>query len=234
MAAVKRLDGVEAHVRCGREPVALLQRIGQRVVEAVVGRVSDGLREGLSKPAPACARGPADHVVDRFAHQLARACLVEDGEARGDAGFERKALQQALGEGVNGLNGEPARRFRRAREERARARHLGCVGLAVQECEQGRLERIVRQHHPLGQAVKDTLRHLGGGGLRVGEAEDALGRRAGEEEAQDAHGQDVRLAGAGVGAHPDGGGGVGRVRLAAACALQLDLDGLVLDERRHG
>ena len=55
------------------------------------------------------------------------------------------------------------------------------------------------------QRVEHALRHLGGGRLGVGERQDALGRRAGQQQAQHAHGQHVRLAGAGVGADPGRG-----------------------------
>ena len=50
--------------------------------------------------------------------------VVEDLEARRHAGLERKALQQALAEGVDGLHLEAARRLDGHGEQPARAQHL--------------------------------------------------------------------------------------------------------------
>ncbi len=82
----------------------------------------------------------------------------------------------------------------------------------------------------LRERVVDALRHLGRRGLGVGEAEDALGDRAGQHQAQRALREDVRLAGAGVGAHPGGGARVGGLALRALGALEVARS----DERAHG
>ena len=73
--------------------------------------------------APSAARRVASIsvAVDRLAAQRARRLVVEDREARRHARLERKALQQALAEGVDGLHLEAAGRLDRAREQRARA-----------------------------------------------------------------------------------------------------------------
>ena len=67
----------------------------------------------------------------------------------------------------------------------------------------------VGRSHPFGEPLEHARRHLGRGGLGVGERQDALGLGAGEQQAQHAHGQHVRLAGAGIGADPGRGRGIG-------------------------
>ena len=92
----------------------------------------------------------------------------------------------------------------------ARALALVAAGARPSSCDSSASSAASAHRHPAGEALKTRLRHLGGGGLGVGEAEDALGRRAGEQQAQHAHGEHVRLAGAGVGRDPGGDGGIGR------------------------
>ena len=162
--------------------------------------------------------------------------LVEDGEARRHAGLERKALQQPLAEGVDGLHLEAARRLDGDGEQLPRPLHLGRGGRAVEQLGELALQARLVGRHPLGQPGEHALRHLRGGGLGVGERQDALGRRAAEQQAQHAHGQHVRLAGAGVGADPGGGGRVGGGRLVALRLLETRLAlrlGLGREEEAH-
>ena len=163
----------------------------------------------------------AEHLVDRLGQQPAPLVVVEDGKARRHAGLERKALQQPLAEGVDGLHLEAAGRLDGDGEQLAGALALlGRRGPVEQLLELARELRVGRGH-PFGQPREHALRHLGGGGLGVGERQDALGRRTGEQQAQHAHGQHVRLAGAGVGAHPRGGRGVGGGGLVAARLVEM-------------
>src|ERR671910_494336 len=54
--------------------------------------------------------------------KLGGGLLVEDGETRDDARFERKALQQPFAEGVDRLDFQAARSIEGAGEQRSRAR----------------------------------------------------------------------------------------------------------------
>ena len=60
----------------------------------------------------------SERRVARLEHeQPLRFAFVDDLEMRGDVGLERKEPQQSLGEGVQRLNLEAARRLDRAREQ---------------------------------------------------------------------------------------------------------------------
>ena len=57
-------------------------------------------------------------LLDGLGLEVARCILVEDLEIRRHAGLEREPLQQALGEGMDRLHLEPARRFDGVGKER--------------------------------------------------------------------------------------------------------------------
>ena len=73
----------------------------------------------------------------------------------------------------------------------------------------------IARRHPFGEALEHARRHLGGRRLGVGERQNALRLHAIEQQAQHAHGEHVRLAGAGVGADPGGRRGIGGGGLVA-------------------
>ena len=64
-------------------------------------------------------RRPRQHRVLRLFDQLLRRALVEHLELRHDLRFQRKPLQQALAERVNGLNAQTARRLPAPRQTSA-------------------------------------------------------------------------------------------------------------------
>ena len=66
-------------------------------------------------------------------------------------------------------------------------------------------ERVVVGHSPAREIARDPERHLGGGRAGEGEAEDALGRRAPQQQPQHAVRQHLGLARAGRGTDPDRG-----------------------------
>jgi hypothetical protein len=65
-------------------------------------------------------RGLAQHVRGRLRDQLLDLALVEHREARRHVRLERHEMQEALAEGVDGLDLQAARRLDRAREQAAR------------------------------------------------------------------------------------------------------------------
>ena len=101
---------VEAHGR--GEPVLLAQRSG-----AAADRNCRRWHRPRPSRAPRRAAYPAPRVASASISSAASASswfalvLVEDGEARRHAGLQRKALQQPLAEGVDGLHLEAARRL---------------------------------------------------------------------------------------------------------------------------
>ena len=124
---------------------------------------------GAASPRPAPRR--------RLAQQRAALLLVEDGEARRHAGLQRKALQQPLAEGVDGLHLEAAGRLDGDGEQLARALHLVPGRRPVQQLVQlapsARASGIVTHS---ASRVEHALRHLGRRGLGIGQRQDALGR----------------------------------------------------------
>ena len=147
-------------------------------------------------------------------HQLGRGAVVDGLEMRGDPGLEREAAQERLAEAVDGHDVEAAGKVEHAGEEAAGVLEgAGGRGLAQQVQEVVTQAGLVALHGPAGEPALDPDRHLGGGGLGEGEAQDRFGGGTGEEEAQHAVGEDAGLAGAGIGRDPDRAGGVGGAAL---------------------
>ncbi len=96
------------------------------------------------------ARAPAS-IASRCSEMRGR--LVEDREARRHARLQRKALQQALAEGVDGLHLEAAGRLDGHREQRARALDLLLRGRARAELGERGGERLVRPWSPTCASV---------------------------------------------------------------------------------
>ena len=64
----------------------------------------------------------------RLLHQQRRLALLGDAKPRRDIGLEGKEMQQALAEGVDGVDLQAARRLDGAREQAAREGEAGGVG----------------------------------------------------------------------------------------------------------
>ena len=192
-------------------------------------------RRSGSRPSRARPSGDASlRVASASTASIASRCsvlavgssrMVKPGATSASSG---KALQQAFAERVDGLHLEPARRLDGGREQGARALDLRRRWLAGGELGEHVCELCLVHRHPLRQRVVDALRHLGRSGLGVGEGENALGDGAGEHEPQRAQRQHVRLAGAGVGAHPSGCRRIGGVALGLVRAFEVG------GVRRHG
>ncbi len=157
-----------------------------------------------------------ERAVARLLDQLPGLAFVDHLEVRRDIGLEWEELQKPLAEGVQGLDLEPARRLDRAGEQLSRELELGRTGLPGAALDDRRGQRLVIEARPVGQRLENAARHVGGGGLGEGEAEDLRRRRALEQEPQDALGQDVGLAAACVSRDPGGSRRVRRRRLRSA------------------
>ncbi len=99
-----------------------------------------------------------------------------------------------------------------AKRVRARWRGGGGVGFGRQRGDP-LAELGFGQRGEGGELLVDAARHLGRGGVGVGEAEDRAGRDAREQEPHHALREDVGLPCAGVGGDPDGRGRVARPAL---------------------
>ena len=161
-----------------------------------------------------------DLLVLRLAQQRRGLGLVHHLEARRHAGLEREALEQGLAEGVDGQDLDAARRIEHAREQPAREAAL--LGLRHRVDQRGDLlaERLVVGHRPAAELHGEPVAHLRRRRLGEGEAEDALGPHAVEQQARDAVGQHLGLAGAGIGHDPGRLAGHGGAALRVARDLQ--------------
>jgi hypothetical protein len=149
--------------------------------------------------------------------QGAGAGVVEHGELRRDAGLQREAAQQRVAEGVDRLDLEPARGLQRPGEEGAGAGEVrgGERGAGLAQRGQFGGERGVGEHRPGAEPGEEPVLHLGRRRLGVGQAEDALGVGAGEQEPRDPVGEHAGLARAGIGRDPGRGAGLGGFDLGA-------------------
>ena len=154
-----------------------------------------------------------EHVRGRLGDEFGRLALVEHGEARRHVRLERHKVQEALAEGVDRLDLEAAGGLDGAGEEAPRQLHLsGARPLAFELRQLGDQLRL-GERHPASEPLEDANRHVGGGRLGEGEAQEPARMRARQQEAHDAVGQDLGLARAGIGRHPGGGARVGGAAL---------------------
>ena len=187
----------------------LLDGAGERGLGERDGQDLDRAGEAVVAPAALGQDGGAG-----LRHQLARGAVVDGLEVRRHPGLEREALEQRLAKRVDRHDAQAPRQVEHAGEEAAGvAQGAGRGRLAGQLLDLGRERLLVARDRPRGELALDPRPHLGGGGLGEGEAEDGVGPRAGQQEAEHAVGEDARLAGAGVGRDPDRAAGVGGAAL---------------------
>ena len=141
--------------------------------------------------------------------------VLDKAEVGGDAGFEGKAPQQRLAEGVDGVDAHAARQVEDDGEERPGALPVG-GGRQHREIRERPVEVGVGEADPAAEPVLQAQRHLGGGVAGEGEAEDAARIDAREHEAEQPVGQELGLARTGGGGDEGGNGRVrGRLLVAA-------------------
>jgi len=103
---------------------------------------------------------------------------------------------------------DTARCIEHAREQAARHDALRRIGRPVDQFGDAGVERRLVGQRPATELVGEAVAHLGSRRLGEGEAEDALGLDAFEQQPRHAVGEDLRLARAGIGHDP--GGMIGR------------------------
>ena len=188
LAIASSIASANVYVRRDRD------RGGKRAAEVAVG-----LRRGFEQHAHA---QPLD--------QLGARAVLQHLEARRDIRLERKLVQQPRAERVDGLHLQSARRVERLREQASRMRALLHVRPAALDAGDLGVERLVGERRPFRQRLEHAVRHVGGGGLGVGEAEDLLRRRAAQQQPDHALRQHMGLARARIGGDPGRRGRVGR------------------------
>lgn len=154
----------------GAKLVALAHDFAEKRVEprlaAVLQKGSEGVRQ--FDVAAACA---GDHVALRGREKGRLHLRIEHFEMRRDIGLERELVQHRSAKGVDGLDLQAARRLQRLGEQPARPAHQGGVGRLPVECGDLRRKLVVGQFRPLRQGRENPVRHIGGGGARIGQAQ---------------------------------------------------------------
>ena len=208
-----RLRHATGAVDPARKLVALADHLAHHVAERDVGGGEHGLGQRAAERAVRRVRGLEHHVEADLLQHPRFGGLVEHLEAGRDVGLEREQVQQLGAEGVDGVDLQAARRLQRQREKLPRPAALLGVNALRAGFAHGFVERDVIEHGPCPQRVEHAVRHVGGGGLGEGDAEDAAGIDAGEQQPDHALRQHVGLAGAGVGGDPGRALRVRRVEL---------------------
>ncbi len=176
-------------------------------------------------------RGVVQDTVAGFHAQFRRRAFVHDLEMRGDPGFQREAAQQAFAERMNGPDVGAVGGVRDLGEQAA---HAGQVIAFALRLRQGNTrlvavafhQRVVVHHRPFAQQGAQAVGHFRGRRLGIGQAQDVARAHAAHQQADDAVGQNMGLAGPGIGRDPIGfmgppGGLLGFRRLAAGFAHPL-------------
>ncbi len=186
----------------GAQAVALVHDLGKQRVETGFAAALQHGGEGLCQSG--LAGGVPEIMSRRAAGEQRRLHLrVEHFEMRGDVGFQRKLVQHRFAEGVDGLDLQPARRFQRLGEQPPCPAQRVAIGpTAVQSFDPcppapsspSAVHSDKRRKHP--------VRHVGGGGARVGQAQDLRRIGAAQQQSDDALRQHMGLARAGIGRHP--------------------------------
>ena len=193
-----------------------------RVAQGVAGGFRADHGERVGQRLVAAEDRVGEHVVGLDLERLARLVVVEHDEAGRHVGLEREHVQQPLAQSVQRLDLEAARRLDGAGEQAAGQPQGVAGGPLAGEFGEFRGQRRVVQRHPAAEALEHADRHVGSRRLGEGEAEDAAGRRAVEEQAQHPVGEHLGLARAGIGRDP---GREARVGGPALCRLGQIIDG---------
>ncbi len=184
--------------------IAAQARLAHDILEGDVGRARHRGRERPPGRAVGIARGREQHREIGALHHLGLVAVVEHGEARRHVGLERKLLQQPGAQRVNGLDLQPARRLQRTGEQLARRGPQPDIGRGDSHLADRGVERGVIERDPVSERGEHPLRHVGGGRLGEGDAEDLLRRDALQQQPDHALDQDMRLAGPGIGRDESG------------------------------
>ena len=191
----------------------LTDGLSQSQLERKIARQRDDIGKRAAAGAVGAGGGCKQNLhADVFQHLLLLR-FFQDLEARRDVGFERKLLQEPRAEGVDGLHLQAAGCLQRLGEQLARPRASFGVDLPDAGQADFGVELFVVERGPARQPLEHAVRHVGGGRLGIGEAEDFRGVSAFQQQANHALRQHEGLAGACIGRHPGGHGGIGRLDL---------------------
>jgi hypothetical protein len=195
-----------------QERLAAQRRIERRG-ERLAHRIDADDVEGVLESWKAAARRVRHDVFGGLHQHLVGLALVQHRKARRHVGLEGHEVQEPLAEGVDGIDLEPARRLHRAGEQGAGEPHLPAGRPLAFELREFPDEALLVEGHPAAQAFEHADRHVGGGRLGEGEAQDAAGQGARQQQAHHPVGEHLGLARARIGRHPGRGARIGGAAL---------------------
>ena len=164
--------------------------------------------KSLGKLGIGILRRKRDHFPARLANEGSFHLRVEHLEMPRNIGLQRELVQNGLAEGMNGLDLQTTRRFKRARKQLTCQPELPRVRLDALKLRNLPREIFLRKHRPARKVCKHTVCHVGGCRARIGETQDAGRIDTAQQQPDHAAGKNMRLARAGIGRDP--GGNVGR------------------------
>ena len=190
----------------------------EQAIEAEFAAKAQGLAEcggqlGARLQAGRGGRRARDQPPPCLAQHQPALAIVEHVEMGRNIRLQRELVEDRLAKGMDRLDFQPARRFQRLGEELAGLGQPLGRGRTLFERLQLLGKRVLARDGPGPEALEDTICHLRGRRLGEGKAEN-LGRiGAGEEQANHPLGQDMGLAGAGIGGDEDRPRRIGRKAL---------------------
>ena len=208
------------------EQGALAQRLLEHGLETVLRREPRQQVERTRLRPIRLGRDVSEQFTARRAQHLGLREIIGDLEARRHIGLEGRRLQDARAEGVDGLDAQPARRFQGLCEKPARLGALGRGRRLAGQSRQLTPQRLIRKRRPVAQRLEDAVRHVGGRGLGIGDAEHPAGRDIVEQQPEHAIDQHMGLTRAGIGRDPGGEAWIGGLSLALIGQRRNDPAGL--------
>ena len=202
-----------------REQLLLAQRLVDEGTKAADAGLGGELVQRRAERSDAVMDGARQRVEARGGEQLGSLLILDHLETRRDIRFEGKQMQQLFAEGVNGLDLQPARCFHRARKQPPGEGQAGGFDLRLASRKDCSAQLVVAEPRPFRQFAKHADRHVRGRRLGEGQAQDARGRHAIEQQADHALCQHMRLARSGIGGHPCRDARIGGAHLVIARGL---------------
>ncbi|CAH0311494.1 hypothetical protein SRABI05_04815 [Agrobacterium fabrum] len=180
----------------------------QRFQAAFIGKI-EHIGERLRQFRVVLSRNRRQKRTARLGQKRGGGAIIENREMAGDIGLQRELVQQGFAKSVDGLDFQPARCFQRLGEQPPCFGELYAIRHLAFDGGDAVLEIGIRQRCPFRQPVEHAARHFRCCGLGIGEAEDRRGAAPGQKQADHALGQNMGLAGAGIGRHPGRACGIG-------------------------
>ena len=170
-------------------------------------------RQGMGQIIITAGSGECQDLFLHIGHGFSGCAIIHDFKMRRQTGFQRKAAQQRLAEGMNGLDFHSARCIQHTGKKLARADGFVATGCCTGKVGEIGLKVAILHRGPQTQSFIHTVGHFGRRGLGKSQTKNTMRLGARKHQAQDAIRQHLGLAGPGRGRHPDRCIGIRRIAL---------------------